>query len=398
MSKLLINDSDKLLVGSNGKAYAVRNLDVLKGSTSPVDFTAAAGKLLRLMRYGKCEQNGTPTPNAPVDIVCNNGALRYGALGRNLIDPSAANIVLGYYINKADGVIKPATSNFMFAGYMPVTPGKTYVAYGRRKSGNDLSDYNRIAWYDSTKTWIEGADYTQNRVSVVTAPANAAYARFSCNPSGNTATVVTQELVDSYNWMFAEGTAEITPFVPFVGGIYTDGTPEVLTLGAQTVNVPMLLSVGAYKDEAELIHGIKTGRVGIKVFDGTENWFAYTSSTLVVQNATSDWGAVAGVGGYCTHLTVLKAGETTFAGACRFATAFNVYEYKTAFGVADVAGFKAYLAAQYAAGTPVIVIYPLATPTTENVTPQPLNTGAGQNTLTDTAEVSNPEYNLIYKI
>ena len=78
MSKLLINDQNKVLVGSNGKAYAISNMDVLKGSTSPVDFTAAAGRILRLVRYGKCEQASTPTPSAPVDIMCNNGAVKVG--------------------------------------------------------------------------------------------------------------------------------------------------------------------------------------------------------------------------------------------------------------------------------------------------------------------------------
>ena len=188
-----------------------------------------------LTQYGLCVQNGTPTPDAPVDILCNNGPLRYGALGRNLLDPSAANTVLECYINKADGEVKPSPPNFMFAGYMPVEAGKTYVAYGRAKTGNDLSDYNRVAWYDSSKNWISGADYTQNRIAVVTAPANAAYARFSCNPTGTTTTTVTQALVDSYNWTFCEGNAEVVPFVPFVGGIYTDGTPEVLTVSMKNL-------------------------------------------------------------------------------------------------------------------------------------------------------------------
>lgn len=236
---------------------------------SPLTLANALAKPIRsLVQYGKCVQDGTPTPSAPVDIVCNNGALRYGALGDNLLDPSAANTVLGYYINKADGEQKAATSNFMFAGYMPVEAGKTYVAYGRRKSDNDLSDYNRIAWYDSTKTWIAGADYTQNRIAVATAPENAAYARFSCNPSGTTTVTVTQELVDGYNWMFAEGTAEITPFVPFVGGIYTDGTPETLTISAtgetaQTVTgIPDLFATldGTVYDEVDLVSGVVTRR------------------------------------------------------------------------------------------------------------------------------------------
>ena len=43
--------------------------------------------------------------------------------------------------------------------------------------------------------------------------------------------------------------------------------------------------------------------------------------------------------------------------------------------------FKQWLADQYNAGNPVIVVYPLATPTTESVTGQTLQVQAGDNTL-----------------
>ena len=47
----------------------------------------------------------------------------------------------------------------------------------------------------------------------------------------------------------------------------------------------------------------------------------------------------------------------------------------------SVTVFKQWLADQYAAGTPVIVIYPLATPTTESVTGQTLQVTDGDNVL-----------------
>lgn len=528
MSKLLINDQNKVLVGSNGKAYAVGNMDVLKGATSPVDFSAAAGRILRLMRYGKCEQNGTPTPSAPVDIVCNNGALKYSPNMANVNEQTAS---VGYYIN-SQGAVLADIYNWFYQEYIRVKPNTTYTL-----SMSQPVYYITISEYSTAEDSgfvIRNAGRTGGNTSLtITTGANTNFIRFGSNINR---VVVTMEMVLGINWMLVPGSS-VVPYIPYVeGGIYIDGTPEVLTVGGknlfdidtvgieqgaisslegrntasnyrvrtvgyvpvkpstqytisavidgytsgssrgvfvleyagesvddyignsgwkspdgytfttgattnfvrvvfakepssssysptipedvtnvqleegsaatayepyvtpQTVSVPMLLGVGNYKDEAELIHGLLTHKIGIMVFDGTEDWTAYTSSTLVIQNATSAWGAVAGVGGYCTHLTVLKAGETTFAGSCRFATALNVYEYKTAFGVANVAGFKAKLAEQYAAGTPVIILYPLATETTENVTPQPLNTGAGTNTLTDTAEVSNPEYNVTYKI
>ena len=482
---------------------------------APLTLANAIARAIRsLTQTGLCTQSTTPTPDAPVDIMCNNGALRYGALGANLCDPSAANTVLEYYINKADGEVKPSPPNFMFANYIPVDGGKTYVAYGRAKSGNDLSDYNRVAWYDSNKNWLSGADYTQNRIAVVTAPENAAYARFSCNPSGTTTTTVTQELVDSYNWMFAEGTAEITPFVPFEGGIYTDGTDEVLTVlanqntdptivkatlasgetevrynsssscivapikpntvysigfltkptggsifrvvttkglvssGAQSIasiaynldmnnyatktlnsgneaawmyvqlsntmsaesfasiiiqegnaimppqtvtDVPMLLSVNDYKDESEIISGGVTHKVGIKVLDGTEDGWSQATTTqgvlrfyLPFDGAATPTGARTQVAS--THFAYAAQGQDL--GIAFLSVQTRVYFIPTDQTIDTVDEWTAWLAAQYAAGTPVIVLYPLAEATTESVAGQSLSTAAGTNVVSVNAEVS----------
>ena len=370
---------------------------------SPLALVNALAKPIKsLTQYGKCVQASAPTPSAPVDIVCNNGALRYSALGRNLLDPSAANTVLEYYINKADGEEKPSPPNFMFANYMPVVGGKTYVAYGRAKEGNDLSDYNRVAWYDSTKTWISGADYTQNRIAVVTAPANAAYARFSCNPTGTTTTVVTQELVDSYNWMFAEGTAEITPFVPFEGGIHADGTPEVLTVGArgetpQSASVVDLFAVGDYADNQDIISGAITHKVGIKVLDGSEEWIDGSNGyiTEAVQDQSGDTYTPV-----CTHFRGTNTAPQKNSGTVRV--------YRTSGGTGRVyfapnmttyptkEDFAAWLAEQYAAGTPVIVFYALAEETTGQTTPHSLHTSAGDNVVSVTSEVDPVELKVEY--
>ena len=49
----------------------------------------------------------------------------------------------------------------------------------------------------------------------------------------------------------------------------------------------------------------------------------------------------------------------------------------------DVAAYQAWLASEYAAGTPVIVVYPLAEETTEQTTPHSLNSYEGA-TVVDT--------------
>ena len=63
----------------------------------------------------------------------------------------------------------------------------------------------------------------------------------------------------------------------------------------------------------------------------------------------------------------------------------------------DANDFKRFLAEEYNAGTPVIVLYVLDEETTEQVNPQQLNTVAGNNTITVTAEVGNIPLEAKYK-
>ena len=59
--------------------------------------------------------------------------------------------------------------------------------------------------------------------------------------------------------------------------------------------------------------------------------------------------------------------------------------------------FGTWLAEQYAQGTPVIVLYPLATNVTEQVTPQALRTAEGTNTVSVTSNVDPVALTVVYK-
>lgn len=195
---------------------------------------AVSHSILSLTRYGLCTQDGTPTPDSPADIPCNNGVLTYGPMGSNLFDPFNDRINVGYYIAPADGTETAATTNFLYEYYVPIEAGESYVFYGRRKSDNYISQYNRIHWYDAEKTYISTNSYTAGTVGKGVAPDNAVYARLSCNPRG-TNIPITLEIVQGYDWTFCKGTEEVTPFEPFVGGVNPVGTPEVLTVNGKNL-------------------------------------------------------------------------------------------------------------------------------------------------------------------
>lgn len=223
---VLIDDPDDPSV--KGKVYNAiltggSEVVVIGPAVSPLVLPdAIADSLYYVKAFGGTEQDGTPTPDVPVDIVTNNGALKYSL---NELDPS--EIEVGYYRVSGTGVLTESEYNFI-TGYMPVNPGQSYVFFGRRQSDNKLSSYNRIHWFDANKGFISTNSYTKDTIGTGTAPSNAYFAQCSCNESGATTTPTTQEIVDGYNWVFQQGSAEVA-YIPYVeGGLYTDGPVETI--------------------------------------------------------------------------------------------------------------------------------------------------------------------------
>lgn len=181
-------------------------------------------------------------------------------------------------------------------------------------------------------------------------------------------------------------------------------TLEVYNTTLQTVNdVRTLLGLDdTYRDTEELVEGIKTGKVGVMVLDGTENWVTSISTKFYLDNTVmrnynnmpvlcSHYEAVlaAGSSGVSDYQISLFASGSQGTSNARLVICDPRYTAK--------ANFQASLAAQYAAGTPVIIVYPLATETTEQTTPHSLHTAQGTNVVSVTAEVSDISLTAEYK-
>ena len=162
----------------------------------------------------------------------------------------------------------------------------------------------------------------------------------------------------------------------------------------QTASVVNLLGVGDYKDEQNIVSGGVTHKVGVKVFDGTENWTRTANGSGVTvfsvdvnAHSIQGWSKITSL---CTNFECY-VGDTSptyiaaNAGKFWLNTVGQYFRFVTD-GTMDLVQFKAYLAAQYANGTPVIVVYPLAEPTTEQVTAQHLT---ARDTATITAQTNN---------
>ena len=172
--------------------------------------------------------------------------------------------------------------------------------------------------------------------------------------------------------------------------IVTDGTQETITTKADgavisTATCENLLGLGDYTDEQEIISGQVTRKVGIHVCDGTETLIA-TGDSYGVAFDIRGVPFEPNAGALCTHLAYSSSASTSQENVICNRT--GNYGLRMLFNSTIITNVNtkvvdatAYLAAQYAAGTPVIVIYPLATATTESVAGQTLQVQDGDNTL-----------------
>ena len=324
-----------------------------------------------------------PVVDDPVEIYTDGEDEVLTVSGAQMLDPATSNIIIGETV-PADGSFVVGLNNWR-TDYIPIVGGKTYAFWGRKKEGNTISAYNRINWYTADKVNIAPRpSYTINTVTIATAPSNAAYAILSCAPI-NSSNPITRDTFDEYNWMFAEAAQEI-PYEPYV-------TPQTVT------DIPMLLGVGDAKDEVELINGIKTGKVGIKVLDGTEEDLAFNTQYNVAYFYIQD--KKVGVTDFtpllCTHLRNNSVAFSDMGyGEIASTKRDNGINMRVSSAITSLALLKQWLASEYANGTPVIVLYPLATETTEQTDPHSLVTHKGTNIVDSTANVEPVEAEIEY--
>lgn len=175
-------------------------------------------------------------------------------------------------------------------------------------------------------------------------------------------------------------TADGTPLLDYLisGNMSQTGTPSPTTpiqpsecgdLIKIKISKP-LCGISTYKDELNLATGACTRRINKLVLDGTEKWVSKGNpATFRYENSPIPYTLARSVC-YCSHFKNLPWQQviiTNNSFAVEFTSnpdTINIRcdDYST------VEDFKAFLAAQYANGTPVTIWYVLATPTTETIT------------------------------
>lgn len=328
----------------------------------------------------------TPTPDSPVDITSNNGAIKWGVTSKNLLDMSSDNIVLEKFISNS-WVITADNRNFYNSKYIPV---KASAIYTWSTSGSIA--YCSIIEYDSNKTFVRRTLFGSTSTAAwtswnLTTTANTAYILFGSNLDNST---ITLTKINAINRQIEEWNTA-TEYVPYTEWIYCAWPIETVEDSLwNTATAEMLLKVWNYQDEQDVISGSVIRKVGIKVLDWTENWsiagsWASSYFMWVVTGEKPD------VNGYydelSTHFpfayitsTNVEEGIAIRVSGEQVRVSIRYTDLYPAVST-NIAALKQRLADQYAAWTPVIVVYPLATETTESVTPQTMNVRSGNNTI-----------------
>ncbi len=148
-----------------------------------------------------------------------------------------------------------------------------------------------------------------------------------------------------------------TEYVSATGTVTQDGTPTpenpIYPVFYQQDNL-ILRRVGDYADSYDATTHKITRRVGVKVLDGTEEWLNWATSGYYSNFPRQ--------GNYQYNADAITSAlrYARIDGVGSFTVNVSRVNYPT------IADFEAYLAGQYAAGTPVTVYYPLATPVEED--------------------------------
>lgn len=364
---------------------------ILSGNTALTLTNALANRLNYVKLFGGTKQNGTPSPNAPIDIVSNNGVLK---VSKNLFDKYTAEKLYGS-IQQSGSIQYFNTPGGAQAGCyeMKIEPNTQYTL---SIAPNDTTIFRILSlsskWDGiTTETGTLILYGTTETQYTFTTPNNASYIYFQTNYAKWETVLESVQL---------EKGSTATSYIPY-GQIYTDGTQETVEVDTtgDTAIAENLFKVDTYQDEQSVIDGSVTRNIGIRVFDGTENWQSIVSPyfSLAKSNITPSTLSGDNFNSICSHFVRAITGTilTEIISFYWGKSYLNVNIDPS--GATTVNQFKQFLATQYANGTPVILVYPLAEPTTETVTAQPLTIQAGTNIITAEGSIDNLPLEVSYK-
>lgn len=384
---------------------------VLSGNGALTLVNAKQNGLNYVKLFGGCEQDGTPTPTTPANIVCNNGTIKWDSVnqttyvdgttetveltGLNLFDKTDTDHIGGWYVS--NGELTIATINRTYV--MRCKPNTTYYIKHCSVVGGCRLFYTEVEDWETgspCSSMSGSANPSANTVSSITTSANAKWL-FANYGRGTGTTATYEEQANDFILSSVELTAS-TPYEAYYNG--------------GTATATDLLAVGDSKDVQSVLDGAVTKNIGIYIVKGTESWntgndvgtkgYLRFNMTIdenkaygfdVLSNCFASKSSIVGV----NESSALISGHGTSTSIfMSFPASLLSGDLTTITGRRDA--LNAWFSAQYNAGTPVIIMYPLATATTSSVTAQTLTTQAGTNIVQITqASISSLPLEASYK-
>lgn len=382
-----------------------KNVTTIIG-TSPMQFKALGLPLKDYRIYGNTIQDGTPTPEAPVDVVgC-------GVKTGNVMPAGEKKTVeVNGVTFSSDGNgryhISGTASQYSSVRFNLASGFTTPTSVSNGGQGT-LSLFNNLSNYNVALVFYNGSTMVDDWKMLPDNRTTTAY-----NLIGN-------KYVDSIIIAINSGeTVDMTIMPEFTNdGIlpsefepYGYKLPVTTTNGTDTVTTPIYIGfeplhkIGDYADYVDYSRGKIVRRIKKLVLTGNENWILYTLPDAVnverfyfilSQSAVnaSPYSLVS------SHFPIKSDNSDMEHMRCGGSSNNEMYIYIPRLLATTVAGLKSYLAAQYAAGTPVTVWYVLQEPIEEDPpVPFPgLPTLTGTNTLTVDTTVKPSEIDLTGRI
>ena len=306
--KSINRNTTSIDITKNGQYYAGEE-NTITTTSFPITIQNSIGTPIKHVTVdGNMQQNGTPTPQNPIQPN------ETGDRTRNLFDNETSS---GYY-NDSGTLVSDSTTSHS-TSYIPVNGGATYTASGLwYVAGPGMANFAVYEW-DSNKNWLRRSNRqyppSSNRITF-TIGANTAY--------------ITLQIQTVHGNIMLNSGSTALPYEPYG-----------YKIGVSSNNTTAPVYLGEVQTTRKIKKYEFTG--GENISDVGDYYNTNVSVLSIAWSAT-----ISTTGGF----------QINNVGNRIWAIKSNFSSYATA------ADFKSYLAAQYAAGTPVTVWYVLAEPTT----------------------------------
>lgn len=325
------NAIDTVYAQNGSPVYSAWKSMTLTG-VPPLQFKANGTPLTAWSIYGNGQQTGTPAPDAPIQPEF------VGVRTAQLFDKSNATAYDCYVASNGQWATGAGNKTVRIScdsnTQYTLSTASTYSAFRIMETSSDNIPSDGSPVSGTLIYYGSGNTYT------FTTSNTAKYIIFQANSAS-----LSQWLSEL---MLNTGTTAL-PYEPY-------GWAEKITCAGQTVPV--------YLGQTQTVRRIKK-----VVLDGSENWSYDSINTRFSSPLLGmDYKGPRATTFVCSHYEVIDDGRTignvpnntAYAGG----SVANPLCYIKTNEYSNEVDFKAYLAAQYAAGTPVTVWYVLATPTT----------------------------------